>query len=187
MKAHFYSRKGDDGTTGWLGQGRIPKSDLRIETVGSLDECSSLVGTARAVVKTTGAGEVLIQIQRDLYTIMTEISADSENAKRFPRIDQQDVEWHERQITIFSENMTMPSDFILPGDSYPGALVDNARTSVRKAERRASEFIQTGQVKNPAILAFLNRLSSFLFVLEIRENISAGVESTLLAASDKNL
>lgn len=187
MKAHFYSRKGDDGTTGWLGQGRIQKFDIRIETIGSLDECSSFVGTARSVVKTPGAREALIQIQRDLYAIMTEISADAENAKRFLRIEQKDVEWLELQIATFSEKMTMPSDFILPGDSFSGALVDNARTSVRKAERRASEFFQTGQVKNGAILSFLNRLSSFLFVLEICENINSGVASTLLAASDKNL
>ncbi|MHC1785324.1 MAG: cob(I)yrinic acid a,c-diamide adenosyltransferase [Anaerolineaceae bacterium] len=181
MRQHFFTGKGDDGTTGWLGAGRLRKNDPRIETLGNLDECTSLIGTARAVINSPEISPTLVQIQRDLYAIMTEISADSKNASRFQRIDEAKVIWLENQIAEISASTPMPEDFILPGDSLPGAFVDNARTSTRKAERRTVEFIGKGTVHNPFILAYLNRLSSFLFVLEMKVNRSAGVDHPLLA------
>jgi cob(I)alamin adenosyltransferase len=185
MKQHFYTGRGDDGTTGWLGTGRLPKFDARIETLGSLDECTSLIGTARAVIHHKDISPVLVQIQRDMYAIMTEISADFENAKRFSRMDEVRVNWLENQITEISATVAMPSDFILPGDSLAGAFVDNARTAARKAERRTAEFLSLGKVNNPFVLAYLNRLSSFLFVLEMKVNKMAGIENTLLANGDQ--
>lgn len=187
MRQHFYTGKGDNGTTGWLGSGRLSKFDPRIETLGSLDECTSLIGTARAVIRSDEISPALIQIQRDMYAIMTEISADQENARRFTRVDEARVSWLESQIADISAAVAMPSDFILPGDSLAGAFVDNARTSARTAERRAAAFLSLGKVNNPHILAYLNRLSSYLFVLEMKVNKMAGIENTLLANGDQTV
>lgn len=185
MKQHFYTRKGDDGSTGWLGAGRLAKYDARIETLGNLDECTSMIGTARAVINDPELAPIIIQIQRNLYTIMTEISADATAASRFERIEDANVEWLEKQIAELSAVTPMPEDFILPGDSLAGAFVDNARTVARRAERRTVEFMAEGAVKNPAILAYLNRLSSFLFILEMKINLMAGVDHPLLAGRQK--
>jgi cob(I)alamin adenosyltransferase len=181
MGRKIFTRKGDDGTTGWLGSGRLAKYDMRIEAVGNLDECSSLIGTARAVINNPELSPILIQIQRDLYAVMTEISADEKNAARFPRIDESHVIWLENRIADLSAATPMPEDFILPGDSLPGAFVDNARTAVRRAERRTVEFLNENHVNKPAILSYLNRLSSLLFILELNVNQSAGIDHPLLA------
>ncbi len=181
MGRKLFTGKGDDGTTGWLGAGRLAKYDMRIETVGSLDECSSLIGTARAVINDPNLSPILIQIQRDIYSIMTEISADEINAARFQQIDKSHVAWLESRIADLSAATPMPEDFILPGDSLPGAFVDNARTAVRRAERRTVEFLNENHLNKPSILSYLNRLSSLLFILELNVNKSAGVDHPLLA------
>lgn len=186
MGSKIFTRKGDDGSTGWLGAGRLAKFDARIETVGNLDECTSLIGTARAVINNPELAPILVQVQKDLYAIMTEISADAENAGRFKRIDESNVEWLESQIASMAATTPMPEDFILPGDSLPGAFVDNARTAVRRAERRTVEYLSRGTVNNPAILPYLNRLSSLLFILEMKVNLIAGVDHPLLAGKSRS-
>ena len=71
----FYTRKGDQGDTGLLGEGRVPKYDLRMETLGSLDETVSALGMARALVEQAGYREIILGLQRDLYHLMAEVAA----------------------------------------------------------------------------------------------------------------
>jgi len=175
----LYNRTGDDGTTGLLGEGRLPKYHPRVETLGVLDEASAALGLARAVCKGTQTGTLLKEIQHDLYIIMAEVAATPENVQRFRILDQERVQWLESQVEVINAVAPVPTEFILPGDSLSGAALALARTVVRSAERRAAELLDTGEIENRVILQYLNRLSSLCFALEVFENAQAGKPTTL--------
>jgi cob(I)alamin adenosyltransferase len=173
----FFTRRGDDGTTGRLGEGRISKTDLRIETVGTLDEASAALGVARAAARDTCTVSILLSVQRDLHQVMAEVAASPENAQQF-RFDPERVSWVEQQIQTFTNDVTAPFEFILPGDSTAGAALAVARTVVRRGERRLVELFERGMSTDGVLRHYMNRLSSLLFVLELIENKAAGATTT---------
>jgi cob(I)alamin adenosyltransferase len=174
---NFYTRKGDDGTTGLLEQGRVTKIDARIEAIGDLDEASAALGLARSSAADPRAAALLLEVQRDLYQVMAEVAASPGRAASHP-FDAQRVMWLEQQIDRLSGEVEMPAEFIVPGDSPGGAAEALARAIVRRAERRIVGLAHKRQVSNPALQQYLNRLSSLLFVLELVENHAAGQAST---------
>ncbi|GAB1470647.1 cob(I)yrinic acid a,c-diamide adenosyltransferase [Chloroflexota bacterium] len=179
----FYTAKGDDGTTGLLGEGRVPKYHVRMEALGTLDEASAALGLARAQCTASEAARILLTVQRDLYKLMAEVAATPENAERFRGIDDERVKWLEHETDALSEVVEMPKEFILPGDTLGGAALSLARAVVRRAERRVVELFDGEVVVNLQLQRYLNRLSSLCFVLELLENQHAG-QKTSLAKSD---
>lgn len=175
----FYTAKGDDGTTGLLGEGRVPKYHDRMEAIGALDEASAALGLARAQCSAPETPPILIQAQRDLYKLMAEVAATPENAQRFHYIDSARVNWLEEQTDAMSTKVEMPKEFILPGDTLGGAALSMARAIVRRAERCVVNLFDDEVVINPDLQRYLNRLSSLCFVLEIFENQSAGKKTSL--------
>lgn len=175
----FYTSKGDDGTTGLLGEGRVAKYAARIEAVGTLDESTAALGLARAQCLDPRSGVILLEAQRDLYKLMAEVAATPENAERFRFIDSARVIWLEEQTDSLSTVVEMPKEFILPGDSLAGAALSLARAIIRRAERRVVEMFDTDEVSNPDLQRYLNRLSSLCFVLELLENKAAGHQTSL--------
>lgn len=175
----IYTRTGDDGNTGILGEGRLPKHHPRIETIGTLDEASAALGLARALTKSKRTKKLLMDIQRDLYALMAEVSASPENASRFRTLNLARVEWLESQTDAITAKTPALKDFILPGDTAGGAALSLARTVVRRAERRLAELADPSALENPALLPYLNRLSSLCFALELEENHRAGKETSL--------
>lgn len=182
--AKFYTRTGDDGFTGLLGESRVPKYHPRPEAVGTLDEASAALGAARAFCQSEKTSLILLEIQRDLYHIMAETSATPENAPQFRVIDEARVGWLEAQTDAIASMVVIPREFILPGDSQAGGLLSLARTIVRRAERRIAELLHTGELENLELLRYLNRLSSLCFVLELSENQVSGSASPTLAKDD---
>lgn len=174
-----YTRTGDDGSTGLLGEGRLPKYHPRIETLGALDEASAALGLARALSRSQQTIAILKEVQRDLYALMAEVAATPENASRFRTLDLPRLEWLESQTDTLETQVPPPNEFILPGDSLPGAAFSLARTIVRRAERRVAELASRGEAANEVMLPYLNRLSSLCFLLELYENQSAGQETSL--------
>ena len=166
----FYTRKGDDGTTGTLGKTRLPKYHPRIETVGTLDEATAALGLARALVESPEVDVILTKIQRDIYSLMAEVAATPENAAKFRSIKSSHVEWLEKQADALSEKIEMPTEFILPGETKGGGALSVARTVTRRAERRVAELLDEGELENKELLRYLNRLSSLCFILELVEN-----------------
>jgi cob(I)alamin adenosyltransferase len=175
----FYTAKGDDGTTGLLGEGRVPKYHVRIEAVGALDEASAALGLARAQCSAPQTSPILVEVQRDLYKLMAEVAATPENAERFHFIDEARVKWLEQQTDELSAIVEMPRQFILPGDTLGGAALSLARAIVRRAERRVVNLFDEEKVVNADLQRYLNRLSSLCFVLELLENQHAGKKTTL--------
>lgn len=173
----FYTRKGDDGSTGLLGEGRLPKHHPRIETVGDLDEANAALGLARAFVQSPEIKAILTNVQKDLYALMAEVAATKENAAKFRTISETHVEKLEAQIAALSERVDVPKEFILPGETQGGGALALARTVTRRAERSVASLLDEGELENPFLLAYLNRLSSLCFILELAENQFAGQET----------
>jgi len=183
--AHFYTRMGDDGYTGLLGEGRIPKYALRPEAIGTIDEASAALGIVRVMCQAAQTGPLLLCVQRDLYNLMTELAATPENIERFHKIDISRVTWLEAQTDAITELVNLPGEFIVPGDSPAGAAMDLARTIVRRAERRVAQLLHAGEIENPDLIRYLNRLSSLCFVLELLENQAIGKTYPTLAKEMK--
>ncbi len=171
----FYTATGDDGTTGLLGDGRVKKYDLRMETLGTLDELSAVMGLARSICQKK-TSVVLKEIQVELYKIMAEVAATDEQQAHFRQITPQSVEGVENWIREFSIGLADPKGFILPGDTQASAAISMARAVTRRAERRVTELLDDKVIENVQLVRFLNRLSSLLFVMELREvtNSDAG-------------
>jgi len=125
--------------------------------------------------------QLIIQIQRDLYHIMAEVAATRDQAHRFRELGAERVTWLEAELGRVGDQISMPKGFVLGGDSVAGAALDLARTIVRRAERAVVQLAHEGELNNPAMLAYLNRLSSLCFVLALWENKLAGVASPTLA------
>ena len=168
----FYTQKGDDGYTGRLGKGRLPKNHQIIEAIGTIDEASAALGMARAQSQMKDIVDLLLEVQRDLYHMMAELSAPKENASKFRVIDGDRLTWLEDKIGSISASIESPREFIVPGDSITGATLALARNIVRRAERRVAELHLAGEIENQKIMPYLNRLSSLCFVLEFQENQS---------------
>lgn len=170
----FYTQTGDEGKTGLLGEGRVAKFDLRIEALGALDEANAALGLARASANAPLIAPLILEVQHDLYKLMSEVGATPENAEKFRFIDSARVKWLEQQTDAISAEVEVPKEFIMPGENPSSAAMALARTIVRRAERRVVELHHAGGLKNPSLLAYLNRLSSLCFALELIETRQAG-------------
>ena len=176
---NFYTSKGDDGSTGLLGEGRVPKYHARMEALGALDEASAALGLARAQVSVKDSAAVIEKAQRDLYKLMAEVAATPENAEKFRSIGEEQIRWLEEQTDRLGSTVEAAKEFILPGDTAGGAAISMARAIVRRAERRVVALFDAGEVTNEHLQRYLNRLSSLCFVLELVENRAAGKPTSL--------
>lgn len=174
----FYTATGDDGTTGILGDKRLSKAHPRIELLGTLDEASAALGLARAQCSDQEAASLVLEIQRDLYRIMAEVAATSENQAHFQFAGSERLVWLEACIEQLSSSITIPAGFTVPGDNLPSAAFSLARTIVRRAERRMADLQEKGELTDPILLKYLNRLSSLCYVLEIQQRNASGGKTT---------
>jgi cob(I)alamin adenosyltransferase len=170
----FYTAKGDTGDTGILGPGRVSKTSTRIEAVGSVDEATAALGLARSLSPNDETKRIILTIQKTLYLLMSEISADIDVADQFDKLSKQDIDWLEAEIANLEKVIDLPREFIIPGVTPPSSALSLARTIIRRAERRVIALFEEGGFTNELLIAYLNRLSSLIFVLEIYEIQNAG-------------
>lgn len=169
----FYTGLGDDGTTDLLGA-RVGKSDPRIEALGSLDEATSAIGLARSLAGNDRIKSDLIEVQRDLYRIMAELAFTPELRPASYDFAEERVLWLGAETDEMAAGIVLPREFILPGETMPGAALDVARTTARRAERHTVALAHAGHEVNPHIIGYLNRLSSLLFIAARVEDAAAG-------------
>lgn len=153
--------RGDDGTTTLLGAGRMSKNDARIEALGDVDEASSALGLARAEAANSAEelATLLLEMQRLLYRVMGDLAMPRED--NF--VGESDVELVDRALAEWKSRTRLPNEFVIPGESRLGALLDVARSVVRRAERR---LVAAGLAEDsPDALRAMNRLSDLLFVV----------------------
>lgn len=169
----FYTGLGDDGTTDLLGA-RVAKDDPRIDVLGSLDEATSAIGLARSMAADSRVRKDLIAVQRDLYRIMAELAFTPELRPAAYDFEIDRVGWLGAETDAMAASVDLPREFILPGESKPGAALDVARTVTRRGERQVVALAHAGHEVNPTILGYLNRLSSLLFIAARVEDRAAG-------------
>lgn len=153
--------RGDDGTTTLLGAGRMPKHDARIEALGDVDEASSALGVARAeaAISSEELARLLLDMQRLLYRVMGDLAMPQE--ENF--VGQSNVEMVDQALTEWKSRTRLPDEFVIPGESRLGSLLDVSRSVVRRAERR---LVSAGLASDsPDALRAVNRLSDLLFVV----------------------
>ena len=177
----IYTRTGDDGSTGLVDGSRVAKQSPRIEAIGKVDEANSAIGLAAAALDEGVHAQALFRVQNDLFDLGADLATPAENGDFAPsemvlRIVPGQVEWLEQSIDALNENLEPLTSFVLPGGSEAAARTHVARASVRAAERAVSELAAKEPV-NPSALAYINRLSDYLFVLArvFNDNGSADV------------
>lgn len=176
----FYTGKGDRGDTARLGgEGRLPKSDALLDTIGAMDEATCAIGVARAQAQLPALQAILPEAQRRLYRLMSHLSATPALRATYSGVTEADVAWLEGQIAQLETDLPPLREFVVPGDSLAGAALHMARATVRRAERRLVEFMELEPGIGAPNLAFVNRLSSLLFVAALREDQLAGQALTL--------
>ena len=169
----LYTAKGDTGDTDLLGA-RVDKDDPRIELIGQLDETTSSIGMARALATRPDTNDVVVEVQRDLYRIMAELAFTPDIRPDRYVFSADRVDWLSALTDGLSDQIELPRQFIVPGETVSGAAFDVARTVVRRAERHAVALHKQGHLENPEILRYLNRLSSLLFMLARAEDAASG-------------
>jgi cob(I)alamin adenosyltransferase len=173
--------KGDDGTTGLLyGGARIAKDDLRTEAYGTIDEAVAALGLARAQlglkdrygILSVGFGDlagVILRIQRELFVAAAELATNPEAWDRLEdgrtRVSQEMVDGIDTLLREVESHISMPSEFVVPGETPTSAALEVARTTLRRAERRAVTLGREGLIPGPHLLPYLNRLADLLWVL----------------------
>lgn len=166
----IYTRTGDDGTTGLVDGSRTAKHALRIEAIGRVDEANSAIGLAAVTLRNTPRHDALVRIQNDLFDLGADLATPASDGDDFApsemvlRIVSAQTDWLEQAIDAYNEHLQPLTSFILPGGSEAAARTHVARASTRAAERAMTELAQAEAI-NPAALAYINRLSDFLFVL----------------------
>jgi cob(I)alamin adenosyltransferase len=170
----IYTRAGDAGETS-LGDGsRVPKTDLRIEAYGTVDELNSLVGHALAGDLPDEFRPWLEHVQNDLFDLGADLSVPLEDQRRERlRMTTEQVERLEELCDLVNERLEPLKSFVLPGGTESSARLHVARAACRRAERRAVALAAEHDV-NPAALAYLNRLSDLLFILARAANAGSG-------------
>lgn len=170
----IYTRTGDGGTSGLVDGSRLPKHDARFEAIGAVDEANSVIGWA-AIACQTGTASDLCRIQNDLFDLGADIATPGEDFTPSPmvlRIVTPQVDMLEAMIDALNADLPPLTSFILPGGSEAAARVHIARAGVRRAERAATALAASAPV-NPQALAYLNRLSDYLFCLARAINAAA--------------
>ena len=168
----IYTKIGDDGTTGLLYGGRVPKDDAATEAYGTTDEAVAVLGLARAQADAEIAEEIL-RLQRELFVVGADLATNpAERSKLEPGVSLVGPEMTqrlERRIDELVAEQPLPNVFIVPGATAASAVLDLARSVVRRAERAVVSMERDGRAVNDEVRRYLNRLSDLLFVLARRQ------------------
>ena len=171
----IYTRTGDKGETSLFGGSRVSKNDRRIEAYGTIDELNSHLGLCRAATLAANIDAELDRAQSDLFDIGAFLAAPGSD--KFPSVSADRVGDLERAIDAMESALMPLKTFIVPGGSESAARLHVARTVCRRAERRVIA-LEESSPEMLTTIAYLNRLSDFLFVAARRANQLQGVADT---------
>jgi cob(I)alamin adenosyltransferase len=171
----IYTRKGDDGTTGLLFGGRVPKSAPTVELNGAVDEAQAALGLVRAeALPGSELDGLLVTLERQLYVLMAEVATAPANRRKLVAGESLVTEAMVRDLEVWidrlAERFPMPSEFVVPGANRRAAALDLARTVVRRAERvlvaaEATPAQSAGGGGGSMVGPYLNRLSDLLWTM----------------------
>ncbi len=167
MPLKIYTKTGDLGHTSLIGGTKVPKSHLRIETYGTVDELNSYIGLISDLIEDTHSKIILKEIQDRLFTVGSSLACDpdKEPLMKIPDLKETDIELLENEIDRMNEVLTPMKYFILPGGHIAISSTHVARCICRRAERLCVNMQEHGLFVDPLVIKYINRLSDYLFVL----------------------
>jgi cob(I)alamin adenosyltransferase len=178
MAFKIYTKTGDEGQTALFGGKRLPKSHLRIECYGTVDELNSFLGLVRDNAADGHIRELLFEIQNRLFDLGANLATDPEKKLPIPLLSESDIKRLEDEIDEMEETLPPLKNFILPGGNTVVSFCHVARCVCRRAERLVVSLDMEEEVA-PLVLQYLNRLSDFLFVLARKLGQQTGAEEVI--------
>lgn len=175
MAMKIYTKTGDDGTTSLIGGTKVPKSHLRIESYGTVDELNSYIGLCKDLLMDEQGKKILLEVQDRLFTIGSSLACDpvKEPKMKIPDLKETDIELLEKEIDRMNETIPPMKNFILPGGHTTLSQLHIARCVCRRAERCC---VRLEQEVEAIIIKYMNRLSDYLFVLSRYTGYQLNVE-----------
>ncbi len=167
MSFKIYTKTGDKGTTSLMGGTKVLKSDLRIESYGTVDELNSYIGLCRDLLTDTSSKKMLREIQDRLFTIGSSLACDPEKEPKMkmPDLKEDDIVLLEKEIDAMDKQLPELKHFILPGGHPTVSHLHVARCVCRRAERCCVRLQNEANEDNLLTVKYLNRLSDYLFEL----------------------
>lgn len=167
MAMKIYTKTGDKGTTSLIGGTKVPKSHLRIEAYGTVDELNSCIGLCKDLLSDKQGKKILLEVQDRLFTIGSSLACDpiKEPKMRIPDLKETDVELLEKEMDRMNETIPPMKNFILPGGHPTLSHLHITRCVCRRAERCCVRLELESLEVEEIIIKYLNRLSDYLFVL----------------------
>ena len=167
MATKIYTKTGDKGSTSLIGGTKVPKSHLRIEAYGTVDELNSSIGLCRDLLDDEACRKLLLEVQDRLFTIGSSLACDpiKEPKMRIPDLKDGDVLLLENEIDRLNETLAPMKSFLLPGGHPTISQIHITRCVCRRAERCCVRLELESLEVEPIIIQYLNRLSDYLFIL----------------------
>ena len=164
------TKQGDQGSTSLMYNRRVSKSHPRVEAYGAVDELNAAIGLARASAEQPFVRDHLVSVQKDLVALMGELATAVEDLPRyvkdgFSRVTPEMTVKLEQVVKTIEARKISFHGWATPGGTLPSAALDVARATCRRAERRVCALQEAGQLDNPEIIIYLNRLSDLLWLL----------------------
>ncbi len=178
MAFRIYTKTGDAGETALFGGQRVPKSHLRVEAYGSVDELNAFIGLLRDALEDAPVRELLVQVQHRLFAVGAYLAYDPAKAPGPPDLTARDIELLEQAMDAMDDQLPPLKNFILPGGHPTVSLCHVCRTVCRRAERLVVALHLDTPVDGH-ILQYLNRLSDYFFILARQLGQNAGVSEII--------
>jgi cob(I)alamin adenosyltransferase len=179
MGKSIATKHGDGGQTGLAGGIRVSKSNLRVETYGTVDELNSFLGLARSICEDQEIRDATKQIQKDLFKIGSALATPPQSKKGTPSVTEEMVEALTDQVHKIEAIEGVLSDWSIPGEHAAAAAYDVARTVCRRAERNLVRFHEAGEEVGPWVVPYVNRLSDLLWLFGRLLEFRAGLDASL--------
>jgi cob(I)alamin adenosyltransferase len=173
------TKRGDGGQTSLPGGVRVSKAHPRVECYGTIDELISQLGLARALANDAEVNEWTRNIQRELFKVGSAIGTAPDSRKPAPPVTAEMIAALDGEVQRLEATPGILNDWSIPGELVGSAAFDVARTVCRRAERLAVALRESGDLTDPQILVYLNRLSDVLWLVGRVLELRAGANATL--------
>ena len=167
MATKIYTKTGDLGQTTLIGGTKVPKSHIRIDTYGTVDELNSYIGLVNDQINDQKTNTLLKEIQDRLFTVGSSLACDpdKEPLMKIPDLKEDDIVLLEKEMDAMNEVLPPMKSFVLPGGHAAVSTTHIARCICRRAERCCVNMHEQEMFVDPLVIKYLNRLSDYLFVL----------------------
>lgn len=165
MAFRIYTKTGDKGETALFGGKRVPKSHLRVDAYGTVDELNAFIGLLRDAVQDAHVGSMLETVQHRLFSVGAHLASDPDKQLPTPGLLPEDITLLENDMDEMDKSLPPLRNFILPGGHSTVSVCHICRTVCRRAERLTVALAQSDEPVDDVVIQYLNRLSDWFFVL----------------------